>query len=208
MNRRNFLRTLAGGAAAAVAVRTFPFRVYSIPAEPNVYAGRLFWFGKERVDVMSTIDWGYDTDPEVWILNPEQAAAFEQLAHKVEIADVEALQLEDLHADLPDLFSSEHAFYTDSIAGIRYHEAPPAAGTYLGLKRSKYPGRLAPNQRGSFTVTAVDDKAKTITVSPAVPNRMLKKAELALGDGFKEEDLVFRGIRDRWNDFKHALKRA
>jgi hypothetical protein len=33
MDRRNFLRSLIGGVAATAAVRTFPFRVYSFPAE-------------------------------------------------------------------------------------------------------------------------------------------------------------------------------
>jgi hypothetical protein len=33
MNRRNFLGTLIGGVAAAAAVRTWPFRVYSFPTE-------------------------------------------------------------------------------------------------------------------------------------------------------------------------------
>lgn len=33
MNRRNFLQTLVGGVAAAAAVRTFPFRVFSFPKE-------------------------------------------------------------------------------------------------------------------------------------------------------------------------------
>ncbi len=33
MNRRNFLRSLIGGVAAAAAVRTFPFRVFSFPKE-------------------------------------------------------------------------------------------------------------------------------------------------------------------------------
>jgi len=33
VNRRNFLRTMIGGGAATVAVRTFPFRVFSFPAE-------------------------------------------------------------------------------------------------------------------------------------------------------------------------------
>jgi hypothetical protein len=31
MDRRNFLRSLVGGVAAAAAVRTFPFRVFSFP---------------------------------------------------------------------------------------------------------------------------------------------------------------------------------
>lgn len=40
MNRRNFLGTLIGGVAAAAAVRTWPFRVYSFPGdigEPDLF---------------------------------------------------------------------------------------------------------------------------------------------------------------------------
>jgi hypothetical protein len=33
MERRSFLRSLIGGVAAAAAVRTFPFRIYSFPGE-------------------------------------------------------------------------------------------------------------------------------------------------------------------------------
>ncbi len=33
-SRRNFLGLMVGGIAAAAAVRTFPFRVYSFPKEP------------------------------------------------------------------------------------------------------------------------------------------------------------------------------
>lgn len=33
MNRRGFLRAMIGGVAAAAAVRTFPFRVFSFPKE-------------------------------------------------------------------------------------------------------------------------------------------------------------------------------
>lgn len=36
MDRRSFLRTLAGGTAAAVAVRSWPFRSYFFPAKPIV----------------------------------------------------------------------------------------------------------------------------------------------------------------------------
>jgi hypothetical protein len=32
MNRRGFLQTMIGGVAAAAAVRTFPFRVFSFPS--------------------------------------------------------------------------------------------------------------------------------------------------------------------------------
>lgn len=42
MERRGFLRTLIGGVAAAAAVRTFPFRVYSFPLEPVVADANFF----------------------------------------------------------------------------------------------------------------------------------------------------------------------
>jgi hypothetical protein len=41
MNRRSFLRSMFGGVAAAAAVRTFPFRVFSFPKEIVVPAQRL-----------------------------------------------------------------------------------------------------------------------------------------------------------------------
>jgi len=36
MNRRNFIGMMVGGVAAAAAVRTWPFRVYSFPSEPRI----------------------------------------------------------------------------------------------------------------------------------------------------------------------------
>lgn len=65
MNRRGFLRGLAGGVAATAAVRTFPFRVFSFPTEivkPESYAtyvmGRnstlgpaeIIYYDKEAID--------------------------------------------------------------------------------------------------------------------------------------------------------------
>jgi hypothetical protein len=51
VNRRNFLRSLVGGVAAAAAVRTFPFRVFSFPKEtilnPWRYFGPSQMFGGE-----------------------------------------------------------------------------------------------------------------------------------------------------------------
>ena len=35
-SRRGFLRTMVGGVAAAAAVQSFPFRVYSFPQQPIV----------------------------------------------------------------------------------------------------------------------------------------------------------------------------
>ena len=37
MNRRGFLQSLVGGIATATAVRTWPFRVYSFPTEPQIF---------------------------------------------------------------------------------------------------------------------------------------------------------------------------
>ncbi len=49
MSRRSFLRSMVGGVAAAAAVRTFPFRVFSFPKEitivpalPELTAGGFF----------------------------------------------------------------------------------------------------------------------------------------------------------------------
>lgn len=206
MNRRNFLGTLLGAAAASVAVRTFPFRAYSIPTRID----RLYWFGTDHAFL----------DGNVWILSPEQAKSFKRAFR---IADVQALELEAFADEIPDLFSEKHAmyksFYRDSISGIDYIESD-VVGTINGIERSKYPGRLAPNQRtiarGAFTVTDVDDDEKTITVAPSYPeqltpkvkNALVKQADAALGDIFKEQDLVFRGIRDRVRDFVATVKRA
>jgi hypothetical protein len=49
VNRRKFLSTLIGGVAAAAAVRTFPFRVYSFPTELTP-APRIF----------AAVDWGFE----------------------------------------------------------------------------------------------------------------------------------------------------
>lgn len=176
MNRRNFFRTLAGAAAASVAVRTFPFRVYSIPTRID----RLYWFGTDPAFL----------DGDVWILSPEQAKSFKRAFR---IADVQALELEAFADEIPDLFSSEHAmysrfrkpFYEDSIAGIRYIESD-VVGTINGIERSPYPAQL----------------------TPKVKHALVKQADAALGDIFKEQDLVFRGIRDRVRDFVATVKRA
>jgi hypothetical protein len=37
MDRRGFLGKLIGGVAATAAARTWPFRVYSFPAEPTLF---------------------------------------------------------------------------------------------------------------------------------------------------------------------------
>jgi hypothetical protein len=80
MDRRNFLRKMIGGVAAAAAVRTFPFRVYSFPTELS-YPGRLSTPGPY---------WGYDFDPatNTW-------------------AAVQAIELENLRREIPDLLRGE-----------------------------------------------------------------------------------------------------
>jgi hypothetical protein len=78
MNRRSFLRLGIGGAAAAVAVRTFPFRVYSLPSV-------------RRFDLLDMRQWDGVDSGTVWYLNPDQAKAFE------------ALELEQVREQLPTL---------------------------------------------------------------------------------------------------------
>lgn len=172
MNRRNFLGTLLGAAAASVAVRTFPFRAYSIPTRID----RLYWFGTDHAFL----------DGNVWILSPEQAKSFKRAFR---IADVQALELEAFADEIPDLFSEKHAmyksFYRDSISGIDYIESD-VVGTINGIERSPYPAQL----------------------TPKVKHALVKQADVALGNIFKEQDLVFRGIRDRVRDFVATVKRA
>jgi len=60
MNRRSFFRTMIGGVATAAAVRTFPFRVFSFPAEiaptafpvllaPNLSNLSTIYYSKEAI---------------------------------------------------------------------------------------------------------------------------------------------------------------
>ena len=53
MNRRNFFRTMIGGVAAAAAVRTWPFRVYSFPTLLAIPSN-------DRIDIMDITMWGKD----------------------------------------------------------------------------------------------------------------------------------------------------
>lgn len=67
MERRNFLRLAIGGIAAATAVRTFPFRVYSFPTDiviPN----------REEFVYFLPLSHGYH-DPREWWLAPEHEQA-------------------------------------------------------------------------------------------------------------------------------------
>jgi len=73
MDRRRFLGFLAGSAAAAVAVRTFPFRTYSIPENPYIPADYLRRF--------AYLEW--DDEGAVWYLHPEQAKVYQALELEV-----------------------------------------------------------------------------------------------------------------------------
>jgi len=83
MDRRNFLRSVIGGVAAVAAVRTFPFRVFSFPAEIKPFD-------------FSYLPW--DPEGEVWYMNPDQAKAWDSLD-----ARVQAVELESIHDEIPDL---------------------------------------------------------------------------------------------------------
>jgi hypothetical protein len=89
MNRRNFLGFLGAGAAAAVAVRTFPFRVYSFP---------------ER-RIVNGFDYLTDDARDVWYLNPEQLKAFGHIER------IEALQLEIFRKEIPTLMDRERRLF-------------------------------------------------------------------------------------------------
>ena len=89
MDRRNFLRSMVGGVAAAAAVRTFPFRVFSFPNRITRWVG---------------IDWANGSsfstkDDFIWIVNSDQAAA------------IQALELETFAHEIPTLFENESTLY-------------------------------------------------------------------------------------------------
>jgi hypothetical protein len=68
MNRRNFLGMMVGGVAAAAAVRTFPFRVFSFPSEivtPNLI----------ELEQWGRINW--ETDAKLYKLSGAQVCALE-----------------------------------------------------------------------------------------------------------------------------------
>ena len=50
MNRRNFLSLMVGGVAAAAAVRTFPFRVFSFPKEIKIVPPEYLGLELENVE--------------------------------------------------------------------------------------------------------------------------------------------------------------
>ena len=71
MNRRNFLGALVGGVATAAAVRTWPFRVYSFPADPQIITPE-----KARKMIQSVKE---AMEPLAWQMNSDQETAFEEV---------------------------------------------------------------------------------------------------------------------------------
>lgn len=72
---------MIGGVAAAAAVRTFPFRVFSFPT-----------------DLRIANDWAYPT-----CIFPQSADAM--------LAQVQALELENFHKEIPVLLSNDQTLY-------------------------------------------------------------------------------------------------
>jgi hypothetical protein len=77
MNRRNFLGMMVGGVAAAAAIRTFPFRVFSFPKEIHVEPllslhGLPYWNDMPHTTgtMYSITRYGvfeYDNAPDGWV---------------------------------------------------------------------------------------------------------------------------------------------
>jgi len=96
MNRRNFLSMMVGGVAAAAAVRTFPFRVFSFPQEvkpSNYWLGADYGFGDQtvltRVAIMRAMEQMKDrigrVSQETIYLHPDELKRWKSLAYIHEI---------------------------------------------------------------------------------------------------------------------------
>ena len=121
MDRRNFLRTLASGTAAAVAVRTFPFRTYFFPKSAPILKPNDFL-------VVST-DYGYE--PGQLVACYDSSGGLAKGTFRVVSVDskrgVVALEfVPGPHIDLLGRPVLDERAY----------------GKLLGLSRAKYPGRL------------------------------------------------------------------
>lgn len=84
MNRRNFFRQMIGGVAAAAAVRTWPFRVYSFPSELRIL------------------------NP---IVRATTATNYFSGCTPSYIARIQALELENLAEEIPDLIRNESTLW-------------------------------------------------------------------------------------------------
>lgn len=77
MNRRELFRTMIGGVAAAAAVRTWPFRVYSFPSE--LTAANSILFRRSPYPGRLAVPNGDLLNRECWILHPAQVKAFKEV---------------------------------------------------------------------------------------------------------------------------------
>jgi len=81
MERRGFLKLMVGGVAAAAAVRTYPFRVFSFPKEivvPQVATSVLTLEAMRKLIEQMKRRLGTVTQDTIY-MHPEQLAAFKQL---------------------------------------------------------------------------------------------------------------------------------
>jgi len=78
-----------GGVAAVAAVRSFPFRVFSFPAEPRLLA-------KETANYIITVlgSEQLDNGDLVWIMHPAQAKAWDRLRYKISAIDQQERTIE------------------------------------------------------------------------------------------------------------------
>lgn len=119
MDRRKFLAALAGGTAAAVAVRSFPFRSYFFPAVPKL--------GIKPGDyIFAGADFGFEPGMEIIITDVFNVprGVYRIIAHD------RATRRLDLER-APDI-TGRSAW---DVSG---------RGEWKGLSRSEYPGRLGP----------------------------------------------------------------
>lgn len=126
MDRRKFLQALAGGTAAAVAVRSWPFRSYFFPkpAPRDIFTvGDIFIVGA---------DWGFE--PGQLIAAYGMSGGLANGYFRVVSVDSVARAIEIAYVEQPDL--TGRPAWDDR-----------GAGEWKGLSRAKYPGRLGPMQR-------------------------------------------------------------
>lgn len=119
MNRRNFLSMMVGGVAAAAAVRTFPFRVFSFPKEIKVaqcVPKEIVALWKQRLDLIGCF--GTDSGAEWW-MHPAQLAALKQLGFA-------AYAYPELRASngLKELAAAEAFGVRGQLIGIPVRECP------------------------------------------------------------------------------------
>ena len=101
MNRRNFFRSMVGGVAAAAAVRTWPFRVYSFPTEVKT-----FWWKPEDIIGQSiyrttAASANYFHVGDILYLHPDQVAVAKEIMgwdgegkkHQFRVTEVEETTL-------------------------------------------------------------------------------------------------------------------